>query len=1182
MICPNCEAPNDDDARFCARCGGELGSRCANCGAELTGDARFCSACGTPVGGSEPAATGQERRIVTVLFADVTGSTSLGEQLDPERLREVMDAYFVAMREEIEAEGGTVEKFIGDAVMAAFGVPTAHEDDPGRALRDALRMHERLDEVNATLRETHGVTLQIRIGVNTGEVLATIDPAPGEAMVTGDAVNAAARLEQLAEPGQVVTSERTARAARGFRFSELGAVELRGKTARVNAFVVEEQGIGSDRGVPGLRAPMVGRDAELGVLQSVYERVASEGRPHLVTVYGDAGVGKSRLMREFADWMDGLERPPTILRGRCLPYGDGVTYWPLAEILKAHAGVLDTDPPDLALEKVRKAGRELLTPAVSSDPIRATAALAFTVGLEDPEVPMAGRDPHDVRAEVHAAWRSFFSALAADRPLVAIVEDIHWADHVLLDLLEELAERVIGPALLLCPSRPDLPSNRPGWGGGRRNMSSVALDPLDPEDAERLVHALLTIDDLPTSVHETILSRAEGNPFFLEEIIRRLIDEGLVVYEAERWRAAAGARDIDIPDTVQGVLAARIDLLAPADRRALQAAAVVGRVFWADPVALLTEAALTELEDAFRRLEARELILSRLGSSIAGRPEFFFKHILTRDVAYESLPRRDRAAAHAIVGGWIEESAGERAGEFVELLAYHYGTAVSLQAESRSPDEDLRRKAFEASLRASREARTRDVNRKAQRLANDALSLALGPAERSLALEALAESFFFDFRGDPAWRYFKEAVEAETAKEPVDGRQVAHLVGRAVDIAVRWPGSMRSLPAMEDVQRLHAVGMDHIPPGDSRERAILMANRGGWAFAFPAILDDPEELAEGGREGLEAAEMAERLGLHQVASGAYDLVAGTFVARGQYGRAQQIQARRGRLISMIDDALEVGDFYAANAWGLHEIGRLGEALDAATKGVEFTGGRVGNGEIHAIAWRCATKFRLGDWDGALADFDRVCDLLDDRRDDPPGFASHAHGAVGMIAYLRGETTEADRLLDIVTRVVEQISSPRPAAWLLRSLTERGELEKARRLLSALPVTWRIHRPGIDAARMEYLAAAGDWDAVPEIVAEARGYAAEASLVALLATADRLEGRAAAAAGHTETAVRLLRAARTRFDEHGEIWERARTDLDLARLETGDAAREMGSAALDVFTRLRATVDVAAARRLLED
>ena len=347
---------------------------------------------------------------MTVLFADVTGSTALGEQLDPERLRDVMDTYFVAMREEIEAEGGTVEKFIGDAVMAAFGVPVAHEDDPARALRAALRMRRRLEDVNRDLQSRFGVTLQVRTGVNTGEVLATIDPKPGEAMVTGDAVNAAARLEQVAEPGQIVASERTVRAARSFRSTPLGEIELKGKAERVNATLIIGESDGDERGVPGLHAPMVGRERELTLLRSVYERVAAERRPNLVTVYGEAGVGKSRLTHEFLDWARRQTQAPTIVRGRCLPYGDGVTYWPLAEILKGHADVFDTDPPGLVLEKIRTVGRTLLTTDVTPDPDRAAAALAFTVGVEDPSFPFADLEPREVRAESHAAWRSFFSA----------------------------------------------------------------------------------------------------------------------------------------------------------------------------------------------------------------------------------------------------------------------------------------------------------------------------------------------------------------------------------------------------------------------------------------------------------------------------------------------------------------------------------------------------------------------------------------------------------------------------------------------------------------------------------------------------------------------------------------------------------------------------------------------------
>jgi class 3 adenylate cyclase len=313
--CPACGAPNAQEARYCASCGAPLAAACQACGAPLPEGARFCSVCGAPVGAEQT--TSEERKLVTVLFADVTGSTKLGEQLDPEELRDVMTSFFDAMRSEIEAEGGTVEKFIGDAVMAAFGVPAAHEDDPARSLRAALRMRGRLQELNRRLQPRYGVSLEMRIGVNTGEVLAVTAPRPGEAMVAGDAVNVAARLEQTARPGQIVVGDRTARAARGFEFAGQGAQSLKGKSGPTQVFELLDETVAESRGVPGLSAPMVGRDKELGVLQSVYARVSSEGRPHLVTVYGDPGVGKSRLTSEFLRRVEEREPIPMTLRGRC-------------------------------------------------------------------------------------------------------------------------------------------------------------------------------------------------------------------------------------------------------------------------------------------------------------------------------------------------------------------------------------------------------------------------------------------------------------------------------------------------------------------------------------------------------------------------------------------------------------------------------------------------------------------------------------------------------------------------------------------------------------------------------------------------------------------------------------------------------------------------------------------------
>ncbi len=582
--------------------------------------ARFCPSCGASLAEEAPAPAGQERRLVTILFADLTGSTALGERLDPERLREVLDTYFDAMREEIEAEGGTVEKFIGDAVVAAFGVPTAHEDDPSRALRAALRMRRRLEDVNRSLEARFGVVLRVRTGVNTGEVLAALHPGPGGAMVAGDAVNVAARLEQAAEPGQIVVAERTARAARGFRYVELGLQDLRGKEHPVPAVaLVEEAPDRPLRGVPGLIAPMVGRDRELAFLQTVFEGVVAEQRPNLVTIYGDPGVGKSRLVREFLGWAQAQQPAPDIALGRCLPYGEGVTYWPLAEILKSHAGVLDSDATEVVLGKIEVSCDDVLAADPSIDPAAACGAIAYTVGLEFPTASMRELEPRQVRDRMRTAWRVFFSSLSARSPLVVVIEDIHWADPALLELLEHLVDRVVGPVLFLCPSRPELTERRPGWGGGHRNVSSLAIEPLSAEHAGRLVNLLLSVQDLPDRIRSQILERAEGNPFFLEEIVRHLIDDRRIVRAGDRWRASSDIGDVEIPDTVQGVLAARIDLLDAAEKRALQRAAVVGRVFWPGPVGRLLNGDRDRLRDTLDRLVERELVRSQLTLVDRGR-----------------------------------------------------------------------------------------------------------------------------------------------------------------------------------------------------------------------------------------------------------------------------------------------------------------------------------------------------------------------------------------------------------------------------------------------------------------------------------------------------------------------------------------------------------------------------------
>jgi class 3 adenylate cyclase/tetratricopeptide (TPR) repeat protein len=1145
--------------------------------------ARFCASCGNPL--EVQAEPGRERKIVTILFADVQGSTSLGERLDPEGLRDVMTSFFDAMREEIEAEGGTVEKYIGDAVMAAFGVPAAHEDDPARAIRAAGRMLTRLHEVNGELDEAHGVSLAIRIGINTGEVIAVTEPRPGDAMVTGDAVNVAARLEQSAEPGSVLVSERTARAARGFRFKEIEALELAGKEQPVLALqLVSPEPEGPERGVPGLRAPLVGREDELELVRSLYRRVVADSRPQLVTIYGDPGVGKSRLTAEFLEWSQAEPDPPLVVRGRCLPYGDGVTYWPLAEILKAQAEILDTDSAAEALEKVRAYASGALAEGLSPDPGRAAAALAYTVGLEDPAQDFAALAPRQVHHETHAAWRSLFSGLAQQRPVVVVIEDIHWADPALLDMLEELADRVVGPALFLCPSRPELTQRRPGWGGGRRNSTGVFLEPLTPEDARKLIGFLLTVEDLPESVRGRILERAEGNPFFLEEIIRHLIDERRIVRVGRRWKAADRIEDVVIPDTVQGVLAARIDLLGAAEKRTLQSAAVVGRVFWSGPVERLLNGEAAELDDLLARLEERELVAARVDSTIGGEREYSFKHVLTRDVAYGTLPRGERARAHGRVARWIESTTGERRAEFAELLAYHYLEAYrSARGDPQCPEQEretLRAAAFENLVTASREARRRLALEKAVQLAEEAGSIAEGDGERSRALERLGDALFLSYDGEPAWAAYGRAIEIQPRETEEDRRRLARLCAKRADLPTRWPGSMKSVPAADDVREVIDLGFANLEPGDSVTRVRLLVARAFWPFGFPDDLRDGGEDAAR-RDGEEAVEMALRLDRTDLASAALDAVAGTYLATGNYGGQQRVIERRLALVPKLHDPFELGDLYAVAAWGEFHVGRYEACLSLADEGVLQAVGTPGV-TLHALSWRILALVRLGRWDEAVAALARLNEVLGDRWDDPPGFALRAFGAGAYLLDAMGNRGAADRYLSVATHESRR-SLLGAVPWVGELLARRGEFERSRTVLDEQDLAVRRQNAGlILEARCELLAEEAAWDEADKVSSEARAHAAQNGLQALPAYADRLEGRAALAAGDHDRAVRLLRHALDRFGSLGADWEAARTRLDLATslAATSPArAHAEASAALEDLERIGALRETSRAREL---
>ena len=1166
------------------------GVNCGACAAALPEGARFCPACGTPTS-QQPAA--EERKLVTVLFADVAGFTGLGERLDAERLKEVMDAYFGAMREEIEAESGTVEKFIGDAVMAVFGVPVAHEDDPSRALRGALRMQRRLATLNEELSSSHGLTLEVRIGVNTGEVLAVTEPRPGEAMVAGDVVNTAARLQQHGDPGHILVAERAARATRGFRFEEAAALDLKGKGIAVRALrLLGEAPHGAAVGL-GIRAPLIGRDAEMALLDTLYDRVTRERRPNLVTVFGDPGVGKSRLIAEFVQRKESGEHAPLILAGRCLPYGDGVTYWPLAEILKGLAGALDTDPPDVVVEKVRKLGRELLTAEVTSEPGRATAALAYTIGVEDPEVPFRDLAPREVRVETHGAWRSLFSALAAERPVIATIEDIHWADAAMLDLLEEIADRTQGALLIVCPARPELTSRRPAWGGGRRNYSSMFLDPLTTAESEQLVGSFLTMADLPNKLGRQILDRAEGNPFFLEEILRHLIDDGILVLEGDVCRAAGDAEEVVLPDTVQAVLAARIDLLGPEEKRVLQAAAVVGRVFWAGVVAKLIDRPIDDVEDILARLEARELVRVHLVSTIGGDREYIFKHVLTREVGHESIPRRERAGAHARTASWLEETTSGRHGEFAELLAHHFLEAYRpLEQDARADAEEtkrLRAKAFEYLLMAAQEAGSKAVLVKSQQLAEQAVQLAGDGLERSRALIELGSALKNLYLGDRAWASYKQAVEERLRATPDDHGTIVELCAMALEIPTRWPGGMRTLPPEREAARYLEIGMEHARFLDENEALVrLLTTKSFWAYGFPEQVESDEELDAGRRDGERAAEIARRLGRADLESAALDGAASNVMLRDGWGYNAPLISRRLELANVIRDPWEIGDIFAVAAWTNYMEGRYLESLRLALEGIDRIGQEAPALHVHCLSWCALARYRLGNWTAFHHDLARMQDLLGDRRHKPPHFAHRPYAAASLVHEVQGNRSASDTFLAIIAELYRSERAGRGAAasWTSVTLARRGEVDEALKLLARADNTsgGRQYRGLRLEARAEVVAEAGLWEQAPGVAKDLRAHGAAGKLLALPLAADRLEGLAALNTERWDEAVTLLGRASAGYAGLETRWDEARADMALseALVATGhaDDAKTRLLRATATFERLGAVREGAHASELL--
>ncbi len=686
MECSACGTQNPDGARFCMSCGKGLANVCPGCGTENPPGAKFCIECGTALTGATPSpaapvaaadadARPEERRKATVLFADLSGYTAVAERMDPEALKSMVDRALRRLGEEVTRFGGTVDKFIGDNVMAVFGAPVAHEDDPERAVRAGLAMQDAMDEVNERIA---GVDFALRVGINSGEVLAG---KMGDGYtVIGDAVNVAARLQSAARPGTVTVGEATHRLTRSsIEYTELEPLDLKGKTEPVPAWEAVRVAV-AGKGLMRASTPLVGRDDEAQLLSAMFDRVTREKRAHLVTVMGQAGVGKSRLLRELANEVTKREGSPLMRVGHCPAYGSGLAYWALGEIVRDQFGITDTDDSDVAFGRLRGGFEKLLgdqcIEGEDDSPERLAATLARPLGIEVPEGIADGTDaddPQQVRARLFSAVRTLVEAAGRERPVVFAIEDIHWADEGMLDLIEYLARWVRGPVLMVCLARDELLDRRPGWGGGRRNATTIALEPLEPTGARELVQALLpegaeTIED---ALVAQVAERSGGNPLFAEEMVNRILEEGV-------------SGEATLPETVHAVLAARLDALDPKERTLLQSASVVGQTFWEGSVGSGGSS-----QDVLGSLADKDLIVATTGSRLTGEREYAFKHVLIRDVAYSTLPKTVRARKHAEVASFIEDRAADRTEAVIAMVADHLARAAAIGEDAGLESSEL-------------------------------------------------------------------------------------------------------------------------------------------------------------------------------------------------------------------------------------------------------------------------------------------------------------------------------------------------------------------------------------------------------------------------------------------------------------------------------------------------------------
>jgi DNA-binding SARP family transcriptional activator/class 3 adenylate cyclase len=813
---------------------------CHRCGRENPEQAERCAACGASPAPAERVSR-EERKVVTVLACALVDLGATAGRADPEDLRAGLRPYQARVREELERFGGRVERSVGAQFMAVFGAPVAHEDDPERALRAALAIRDTVTELNRT-RQTP--TLEIQLGIATGEALVVVD-APsdaGEAAITGGLIANAARLQQAAAPGTVRVDEATYRATSHAVTYKPGKPVRAGGTGEPLA---SWQATAASS-VPGAEftrqpeTPFIGRQDELDLLKQIHARTVRESTVQLVTITGEPGVGKSRLVREFAAFLHAQEQLVSWRQGRCLPYGERIAFWALGEVVKAEAGILESDDPQAATAKLAAAVTAVVEEPAERDWV--TSRLAPLVGLAG----QAGRAVE--RSEAFAAWRGFLEALAARRPLVLVVEDLHWADEAVLAFLEHLLDWPSAvPLILVCTARPELYDQAPGWSGGMRNATTIALSPLSDEETARLLSALLAHSVLPAELQRRLVLRAEGNPLYAEEFVRLLIDRQLLERRGRSLHLAE-AGELGVPQTLQALIAARLDILPPEQKALLQDAAVVGEVFWSGAVAAMSQVNEQPVNRSLRALARRELVRPVRRSSVAGQAEYAFWHVLVRDVAYGQLPRAARADKHRGAAEWLEALSPDRTKDRAELLAHHWQAALQFARAAGQDTTTLVKPARLALQEAGDRALSLHVFAAAVRWYEAALELfdANDPARPQLLFRLGRARFYADQAGDDLLAEARDALLADGDRE--SAAEAEAMLGKLA----WWRGDGER--GVEHDQRAAELLKD-APP--SRSKAAVLVELAGLLM----VAGRHQEAIGVGREGLD---IAERLGLEDI------------------------------------------------------------------------------------------------------------------------------------------------------------------------------------------------------------------------------------------------------------------------------------------------------------------------------